>query len=55
MNKSALVQLPDLSNRPYSLTVERLFPQSATLLYEIWTERFDLWFAAPGSVLTPHC
>ncbi len=45
------VRIPDLSGRHFSLTVEHLFPLSAALLYEAWTERFDLWFAAPASVL----
>ncbi len=47
----ATIRTPDLSARPFSLAVERIFPVSAPVLYEAWTSRFDLWFAAPGSVL----
>jgi uncharacterized protein YndB with AHSA1/START domain len=46
---------PDLSQRPYDLTVERTMPVSADALFVAWTEKFDLWFAAPESVLmTPE-
>lgn len=39
----------------YQLTVERTMPLSADALYRAWTERFDVWFAAPGSVaMTPE-
>lgn len=52
MNESThAVRTPDLSARPFGLTVERDFPVSAASLYESWTRRFDLWFAAPCSVL----
>ncbi|HEY1619947.1 MAG TPA: SRPBCC domain-containing protein [Streptosporangiaceae bacterium] len=34
----------------YDLTIERRMPLAADVLYRAWTERFDTWFAAPGSV-----
>ncbi|MDP4161026.1 MAG: SRPBCC domain-containing protein [Bacillota bacterium] len=45
------ISIPDLSSRPFSLSVERVMPFPPKLLYRAWTEQFDLWFAAPGSVL----
>lgn len=42
---------PDLSNRPFNLTVERLMYLKAETLFNAWTNEFDAWFAAPGSVL----
>jgi uncharacterized protein YndB with AHSA1/START domain len=49
--KIAAVRIPDLSMRPFDLTVERAFAASPAALYEAWTRGFDRWFAAPGSVL----
>ncbi len=49
--ESAPFRSPDLSDRPFSLTVERDFSMPAPALYLAWTERFDVWFAAHGSVL----
>jgi uncharacterized protein YndB with AHSA1/START domain len=42
---------PDLSQRPLSLHVEREMAATPSTLYWAWTQGFDRWFAAPGSVL----
>lgn len=42
---------PDLSKRPERLVVDRKMLASAQDIFHAWTQRFDLWFAAPGSVL----
>jgi uncharacterized protein YndB with AHSA1/START domain len=45
------ITTPDLSSRPYSLTVERVMECSPEVLFQAWTKQFDQWFGAPGTVL----
>ena len=45
------ISTPDLSSRPFKLTVERAMTASPDVLFRAWTEQMDGWFAAPGSVL----
>lgn len=42
---------PDLSIRPFALTVERAMTAPPATLFDAWTDRLDRWLAAPGTLL----
>nr|WP_246318520.1 SRPBCC domain-containing protein [Leifsonia psychrotolerans] len=41
---------PDLTERPHNFTIERLMRAQPADLYDAWTQWFELWLAARGSV-----
>ncbi len=51
MEKVQPICLPDLSASPFRFTVERVMDAGPDVLYRAWTDQFDHWFAAPGTLL----
>ena len=41
---------PDISKRPFDLSVERQMKAAADVLFDAWTENFAKWFAEPGTL-----
>jgi uncharacterized protein YndB with AHSA1/START domain len=51
MKQTIPICMPDLSLRPFRLSVEKAMSFPPNVLYRVWIEQFDFWFAEPGSVL----
>lgn len=47
---SAPTLFPDLSSRPFMATCERDMTATPEALYRAWTQQFDKWFAAAGTL-----
>lgn len=52
MQQQDVFRNPDLSTRPFSLTVARSFKISLHTLFRARLTDWEMWFAAPGSLLS---
>jgi len=51
MEKTMSSTQPDLSSKPYRMTVERIMTSPPRVLYQAWTtDQLEKWFAAPGTL-----
>lgn len=51
MSNRGAICPPDLSGNPFRFTVEHMMDAAPAVLYRLWTEQFDRWFATPGTLL----